>query len=330
MRFRFHGNAGAVGQGAFFGAIAAGLALGGVPLAPWFVGAVAALLALGGIASGLIAWDLELDSGTRTWELLRGTRPWQRRVAGTLGDFAAVRADGGWSDGMHLYLVPKGSRRGYDLFRGLTRDEARERGRSLAARLGLPYEETPPAQTETREVDLGAPPAGLPLRVSALPDGVELELSPQAWIWKRRLRVTASGLEFGIDLRMPWGRHPTAVAVPWRDVTQVAIGVFAYGRGRLSKRLTRRWRAETEALWRDRCAELKEEERPVPWWGFAWFLVEGKALETEMTVDVYRKGGVRQSAGSNWALGDDGLEWLFSGIVTYGRRQGARFVAGYE
>ena len=36
MRFRFHGNAGALGQAAFFGAIAARLAFGGVPVGPWF------------------------------------------------------------------------------------------------------------------------------------------------------------------------------------------------------------------------------------------------------------------------------------------------------
>ena len=330
LHFRHRGGAGALVPAGFFFVLGVVFLAMGVAWIGWINVGLAVVLLAGAVATWLGAWDLRIDPDRRVYEVLRGWRFARRRVMGSLDDFARVWAEPASELGVHVYLVPKGSRRGYDLFRGFDRAGAREAGRALGSHIGLPFEEEVFVPPSVQNVDLRRPPSGLPVTVTPVDGGLEIDLSPGAWMWREWVRVTGAGLDIGTDFIAPWGRRfPSATRVAWNAVTQMIIAPAVRGGGgsrpRGWRRLKLDWRSEMRDLWDQRCAEMKVPAFPVPWWRPVWYCVEGRPLESEKTLCVFRNQGTYLSAGSNWRLGRDGIEWLYAGIVTYGRARGARF-----
>jgi hypothetical protein len=330
LHFRHRGSAGALVQAGLFFVVGVVFLAMGIAWIGWANIVVAVVAAAGAVVTWLAAWDIRIDPDRRVYEIVRGTRFAPRRVLGSLDDFAAVRAEPATVLGVHIYLVPKGSRRGYDLMRGYDRAGAREAGRALAAHIGLPFEESVFVPPTVENVDLRRPPAGLPVTVAPVNGVLEIDLSPGAWIRREWVRVSNTGIEVGADFIAPWGRRfPSATSVPWSAVMRMVIAPAApSGKGpgpRGWRRLKRDRRAGMGDLWEQRCAELKTPASPVPWWRPIWYLFEGHPLESEKTVCIVRDGGTRLAAGSSWRLGRDGIEWLFAGLVTWGRARGGRF-----
>jgi hypothetical protein len=321
-------------RGSFGGLVqAAAVALLAVPAyfvdatLAWLVAATAIVLASGFVFTGLGAWDLSLDLEKREYELQRGIRNRRRRIAGSFCDFERVRIEPGWYSGLCVYLVPRGSERGYELYRELDEAAARAKAGTLAQALGIPVDDEPtPQKWQPGDVDLRFPPAGVPVKVSADGAGLRIELPPHSGLWRCWLKVDPQGIEAGLDLVVPWkGRQPSSTRAAWKQVTQVIVSNVLSGEERSSSRIRRDWRSNMRELWLQHCAETKQPPHPLPWWGGLWYLYEGRTREYEKGVCVYRTSGACLAIGSNWRLGDAGLLWLCSGIVTYGRRQGARF-----
>lgn len=310
LRFRHRGSCGGLAPAAFVGLLAPATYFLVGPVIGWLNAALAAILAAGFAVSGLAAWDLRLDLRRREYELRRGMRRFQRRISGSFSDFEKVSVDAGWYDGLCVFVVPRGSARGYLLYRGLDRDAARGKGAALAAQLAVPLEEVPPHDPwRPIDAELRFPPPKVPVAVSSAGDGVRAELSRRDWIV-----VSPEGIAAG-------GQR-----VAWPDVTQIIVSNVLTGRNENSSwRIRRDWRSDMRERWRQRCAELKQPHSPLPWWGVAWYFYEGRPREYEKTVCIFRRNGVYLTAGSNWKLGDDGLRWLYGGIVSYGRSRGARF-----
>jgi len=113
LTFRYRGSYGGAVQALFLSLIGTITFALVHPIVGYLTWGLAGVLLLGAIGSGLGAWDLTLDTESRTWLLLRGYRFWQRPVGGTFDDFASVTLAEGRPHGWWIYLVPKGSQRGY-------------------------------------------------------------------------------------------------------------------------------------------------------------------------------------------------------------------------
>lgn len=328
LRFRHYGSFGGLAQAAFVALLAPVLYFAVDSLAAWLVLGLAVVLAAGFVFNGLIAWELRFDLERREYELWRGLRRLRRRVAGAFDDFEKVHVAPGWYSGLCVYLVPGGSQRGYDLYRNLDAEGARRKAGWLGEKLGVPVELAQPRpRWKPVPADLHFPPAGLPVAVSRAGDGVRIELPPQRGLWRYWVRVDPGGIEIGLDFAPPWGRRrPSSSRVAWKDIVQIIVSNVLSGRNEGSSwRIRRDWRQDMHALWKQHCNELKQAESPLPWWGPLWYFYEGRLREYEKTVCVFRKGRPYLSVGSNWELGDEGLLWLYSGIVRRGREHGARF-----
>ncbi|HEX6813425.1 MAG TPA: hypothetical protein VF384_17535 [Planctomycetota bacterium] len=334
LRFRHRGSYGAVAQAGFVAVIGAvTFALVG-PVVGYLTWALAAVQLLGAIGNGVIAWDLTLDTTSRTWRLRSGYRFWQRRVEGTFDDFARVVLAEGRPRGWWIHLVPKGSARGYvieavEAERGRAAVEALWRG--YAKTLGVPAVEEDPSDREVSgSADIGRPPAGSELVARQLGNGWEVDVTPYRRVFKDLVRVTPEALEIVRRLSTPTGPSDAVRKLPWANITQILVSPLILGRTasggpKAAWHVRRDWRADMHQLWAQRRRELKQPPRPMPWWGLLWyFVVEGKWRRSAKAVMVFSNLGEPEQFGDDSRLGAETIEWLCSALIAWHRAHGGR------
>jgi hypothetical protein len=326
LTFRYRGSYGGVVQAGFLAVIGAVTFAIVDPLVGYITWALAIVLLAGAIGAGTIAWDLTLDTTSRSWRLLRGYWFWQRHVTGRFEDFARVTLAEGRPHGWWLCLVPKGSERGYVIEavepqRGRAAVEALWQGYATALGVAA-VEEAPerPSRAASGDADVGSPPDESRIVTRPLPNGWEIDVTPYRRVFKDIVRVTPEALEIVRRLATPLGPSDAVRQLPWSAITQILVAPVIYGRSasgspKIWWRLRGDWRADVRQLW--------QAVRPMPWWGWLWyFVVEGRWRRSAKAVMVFSTLGVPEQVGDDSRLCPEDVDWLCSALINQHRSHG--------
>ena len=183
-----------------------------------------------------------------------------------------------------------------------------------------------------RGADITRPPDGSPIVVRPWRNGWEFDVTPYRRVFKDIVRVTPEGLEIVRRLSTPSGPSDAVRQLPWSAITQIIVAPVIYGRDESGDpkawwRLRPDWREDMQRLWGQRCRELKQPVRRMPWWGYLWyFIVEGHWRRYAMAVMVFSSRGAPVQLGDDSRLPPQDVDWLCSALIAQCRAHGGHVI----
>ena len=321
--WRFRGQPGTLIPAAFFLLLAALFFFLSLP------GWMAALCLLATVASalraalqGLQMCDLEIDMVDRSYTLVRGYRLFPRKQAGLLADFDQVIAAPTAEGSAVVFLVPRGSQRGYPLAAHTTLSAAADSGTTLAKACGLPFALYQPHAPNDAAGDLTRVPVDTPVTMRPVEGGLRLSIGNPEHP-SEVLDVTRAGLAIHARPRLALAGqatpHTDRIDVPWPAVSGVMLVPAGPGPGPLWVRVRppAAWRSDMAHLWRQRQAESKRAARPLPWWGPLWYFasrIDSDGWNTASLLRLQLHDGRVVDLVDSHTLGVGGMLWLQWGL----------------
>jgi hypothetical protein len=118
--------------------------------------------------------------------------------------------------------------------------------------------------------------------------------------------------------------------LPWSAITQIIVAPVIHGRSssggpKAAWRLRPDWRDDMQQLWAQRCRELAQPVRPMPWWAvLCYFVVDGRWRRVAQAVMVFSNLGVPEQLGDDSRLRPEDVDWLCRALIAQHRAHGGR------